>query len=156
MYEQYKDRVEFFIVYIVEAHSSDVWQMTSNVRQNVVFTSPRNFDERTSIAQSCVRNLHLPIPRCSMISQEHGKGLYWMARPALRNRPQRTCGVQKYARPFWFQAGRDGSGARAALKPLERSFSANWMMRAAFSVELTWPPDEVLMVRRRARRKSGD
>ena len=62
MYEQYKDRAEFFIVYIVEAHSSDVWQMASNIRQNVVFSSPRSFDERTSLAQSCVRNLHLPIP----------------------------------------------------------------------------------------------
>ncbi len=36
--------------------------MASNVRQNVVFTSPKSLDERTSVAESCVRNLHIDIP----------------------------------------------------------------------------------------------
>ena len=36
--------------------------MASNVRQNVVFASPKSFDERGSIAESCVRNLHIEIP----------------------------------------------------------------------------------------------
>ena len=52
----------FYIVYIQEAHASDVWQMASNVRQNVVFASPKSFDERGSVAESCVRNLHIEIP----------------------------------------------------------------------------------------------
>jgi type I thyroxine 5'-deiodinase len=49
-------------VYIVEAHASDIWQMQSNVSQNVVFANPRNLDERYGLASSCVRNLHLSIP----------------------------------------------------------------------------------------------
>ena len=52
----------FYIVYIQEAHASDVWQMDSNVRQNVVFKSPKSIDERTNVAESCVRNLHIEIP----------------------------------------------------------------------------------------------
>jgi len=36
--------------------------MPSNIRQNVVFANPRNFTERTAVADSCVRNLHIPIP----------------------------------------------------------------------------------------------
>ena len=52
----------FYIVYIVEAHASDVWQMESNIRQNVVIASPRSFDERGQVAGSCVRNLHIEIP----------------------------------------------------------------------------------------------
>ena len=36
--------------------------MASNVRQNVVFASPKSFDERGSLAESCVRNLHIEIP----------------------------------------------------------------------------------------------
>ena len=62
MYSQYKDKAEFYIVYIQEAHPSDVWQMESNVRQQVVFASPKNMQERTELAGACVRNLHLQIP----------------------------------------------------------------------------------------------
>jgi type I thyroxine 5'-deiodinase len=62
MYEQYKDRAAFYIVYILEAHASDVWQMPSNVKQNIVIASPRSADERTAVADSCVRNLHIEIP----------------------------------------------------------------------------------------------
>jgi len=62
LYRQYHDRAAFFIVYILEAHASDVWQMQSNVKQNVVFASPRSLDERNRVADSCVRNLHIEIP----------------------------------------------------------------------------------------------
>jgi type I thyroxine 5'-deiodinase len=36
--------------------------MQSNVKDNVVFASPRNFDERTSAANSCVRKLGIKFP----------------------------------------------------------------------------------------------
>jgi len=36
--------------------------MESNVRQRVVFATPKNTDERTEIAGACIRNLHLKIP----------------------------------------------------------------------------------------------
>lgn len=49
-------------MYILEAHPSDVWQMQSNVRDKVVFASPRNFEERTSVANSCVRKLGIKFP----------------------------------------------------------------------------------------------
>ena len=62
MYDQYKDRAEFYVVYIQEAHASDVWQMPSNVSQNVVFRSPRSYTERGAIADACIRNLHLKMP----------------------------------------------------------------------------------------------
>jgi hypothetical protein len=62
MYEEYKDRVAFYVVYIQEAHPSDIWQMPSNIRQGVVFRLPKSFDERTGIASSCVRKLGIKIP----------------------------------------------------------------------------------------------
>ena len=49
-------------MYIQEAHPSDVWQMAVNLRQNVVFASPKSYEERGEIAGACVRNLHLKIP----------------------------------------------------------------------------------------------
>jgi hypothetical protein len=36
--------------------------MPSNIKQNVIFASPRNIEERTAVADSCVRNLHIEIP----------------------------------------------------------------------------------------------
>jgi type I thyroxine 5'-deiodinase len=36
--------------------------MASNETQKVVFQLPRSIGERTNIAESCVRNLHIEIP----------------------------------------------------------------------------------------------
>jgi hypothetical protein len=36
--------------------------MESNVKQRVVFSSPKSGEERSEIAGACVRNLHLKIP----------------------------------------------------------------------------------------------
>jgi type I thyroxine 5'-deiodinase len=49
-------------VYILEAHPSDVWQMQSNIKDNVVFASPRSEEERASVAGSCVRKLGIRFP----------------------------------------------------------------------------------------------
>ncbi len=62
MYRKYRDQAAFYIVYIQEAHASDIWQMQANLRQNVIFSLPKTQDERLNIAESCVRNLHIEIP----------------------------------------------------------------------------------------------
>jgi hypothetical protein len=54
--------VEFVVVYITEAHPSDVWQMQSNIKEKVVFASPQNEDERAAVAGTCVRKLGIKIP----------------------------------------------------------------------------------------------
>jgi hypothetical protein len=60
--DRYHDQVAFFVVYIREAHPSNAWQMAVNVRQNVVFTDPKTSEERTTVAESCVRRLNIRIP----------------------------------------------------------------------------------------------
>ena len=62
MYSRYKDRAAFYVVYIQEAHASDIWQMGSNIRQNVIYKNPQSFAQRTEIAGTCVRSLHLRMP----------------------------------------------------------------------------------------------
>jgi len=49
-------------VYILEAHPSDVWQMESNLKDKVVFASPRNEEERAFMAGACVRKLGIKFP----------------------------------------------------------------------------------------------
>jgi type I thyroxine 5'-deiodinase len=62
LYEQYGDRVAFLVVYITEAHPSDVWQMQSNVNDRVVFASPKTEGERAELAGTCVRRLGIKFP----------------------------------------------------------------------------------------------
>jgi hypothetical protein len=49
-------------VYISEAHPSDIWQMESNIKDKVVFASPKNEEERGVVAGQCVRKLGIKIP----------------------------------------------------------------------------------------------
>lgn len=46
----------------MEAHAADVWQMPSNIRQSVLYNLPRSYDERSAVADSCVRKLNIRIP----------------------------------------------------------------------------------------------
>jgi len=50
------------VVYILEAHPSDVWQMESNIRDKVVFASPKDEGERAVVAGACVRKLGIKFP----------------------------------------------------------------------------------------------
>jgi type I thyroxine 5'-deiodinase len=54
--------VNFLVVYITEAHPSDVWQSQNNFKDKIVFASPRNEDERASLAGTCVRKLGIEMP----------------------------------------------------------------------------------------------
>jgi type I thyroxine 5'-deiodinase len=49
-------------VYIEEAHPSDIWQLSSNLRDGVVFANPRSDPERFEAANSCVRKLGIRFP----------------------------------------------------------------------------------------------
>jgi type I thyroxine 5'-deiodinase len=62
LYHQYGSQVAFVVVYITEAHPSDVWQMESNIEDIVVFASPRNEEERGFVAGASVRRKGVEIP----------------------------------------------------------------------------------------------
>ncbi len=62
LYSQYQDRVEFFVVYVQEAHPTDGWQVESNITENVLFRQHQNYEEREAAAQSCTLGLHISIP----------------------------------------------------------------------------------------------
>ncbi len=62
LHSQYEDRVEFFVVYVQEAHPADGWQVESNITENVLFRQHRNYEEREAAAQSCTLGLHISVP----------------------------------------------------------------------------------------------
>ena len=50
------------MVYIEEAHPTDLWQMSSNIKDGVLFESPRTNEERIEVAATCVIRLAVKIP----------------------------------------------------------------------------------------------
>lgn len=62
LYERYRDRAKFFLVYVREAHPSDGWWMASNQRAGIDLAQPTSQEERLTVAQHCQRHLQLSIP----------------------------------------------------------------------------------------------
>jgi hypothetical protein len=54
--------VAFYVVYIREAHTSDVWQDPNNLKDSIVFASPKNLEERSEMGQICVIKLGIKFP----------------------------------------------------------------------------------------------
>ena len=54
--------MQFFIVYIREAHPSDGWQLDDNIDDDVVFATPLTFGARVEIAGTCVADLGIEFP----------------------------------------------------------------------------------------------
>ena len=62
IYNQYKEQVEFFLVYVREAHPTDGWQVDANIKEDILFRQHQSIDEREKAAASCNLGLHIQIP----------------------------------------------------------------------------------------------
>lgn len=58
LYETYKDRVEFFLIYIREAHPQD----SARPDKQIKVKDPKNEDERAKIAETCQSKLDIDLP----------------------------------------------------------------------------------------------
>lgn len=62
LYRRYKDQVEFFVIYIREAHPAQGWQVPNNVIENIIVEEPTTDQERTEVAAACRLALGLEMP----------------------------------------------------------------------------------------------
>ena len=62
LYDRYRDRVAFFIVYIKEAHPEDGWVLTDNRDEGIHVVDPTSGDERAEVANACVVRSAIRIP----------------------------------------------------------------------------------------------
>ena len=46
LYDRFQDRIEFFVVYVQEAHPTDGWQVDSNIQNRILYRQHQSFDER--------------------------------------------------------------------------------------------------------------
>jgi len=103
------------VVYIQEAHPTDGWQLSVNVRNNIVFASPKSFEERTAVADVCVRKLAIQIPAVIDDIQNSTEAAYtgWPDRLYVIDRDGRIA-YKSGAGPFGFKV----DGVREALQRL--------------------------------------
>ena len=59
---RYKDRANFVMVYVREAHPTGGWKMDSNERAGVSLPQPTTYDERAKVAALCASHLDLSFP----------------------------------------------------------------------------------------------
>ncbi len=54
--------VEFFVIYIKEAHPEDGWVLSANRRSRIEVPEPASVDERSEVAAACTVRLRLRMP----------------------------------------------------------------------------------------------
>jgi len=62
LHDQYRDDVEFFIVYIKEAHPEDGWVVSFNRDEDIAVVDPQSFGDRSILAETCVVKSAIRIP----------------------------------------------------------------------------------------------
>ena len=62
IYETYRDHIQFYLIYIREAHPSDGWQVRSNLDDHVEFQEPQHEDARAALAKVCQLALGFTMP----------------------------------------------------------------------------------------------
>lgn len=62
IYNRYKEQVEFFLVYVREAHPTDGWQVDANVEEKILFRQHQSFEEREEVAGTCAIALNIETP----------------------------------------------------------------------------------------------
>lgn len=62
MHQEFRDRADFYVVYIAEAHPVDGWQLPANEAEGILIRQPLAFPERLAAARRCADALGLSIP----------------------------------------------------------------------------------------------
>ena len=62
LYKKYGERVEFYLVYIREAHPTDGRQSPANLREGILVSQPQTLDERGQVSEKMCEKLELDLP----------------------------------------------------------------------------------------------
>lgn len=62
LYERYRERAQFYLIYVREAHPSDGWWMVRNQHAGIDLAQPTSNRERQAVAVKCQSHLDLEIP----------------------------------------------------------------------------------------------
>ncbi len=62
IWERHRDRVDFVVVYVREAHPEEGWVITMNRDQGIAINDPTTNAERSEVAETCAIQLMIRMP----------------------------------------------------------------------------------------------
>ena len=62
LWESWRERVEFVVVYIREAHPEEGWVVSPNRAEDIRINDPTTTDDRVEVAATCAINLKIRMP----------------------------------------------------------------------------------------------
>lgn len=105
VYQRHKDKANFLMVYVREAHPTDGWKMESNARQGVAVKQPTTYDERVGVAGQFCTKLKPIIPvAVDEISDPVGHAYSGMPARLYVIDPQGKVAYKSGRGPFGFKA----------------------------------------------------
>ena len=116
-----KDRAEFLLVYIREAHPEDGWKTPQNERQGIRVLQPKTLEQRQEVAHTCSAKLDIKFPMLidGMDNQTEQSYAAWPDRLYTVNTDGRI--VYKSAPgPAGFKAADLGAALQKLLDPATR------------------------------------
>jgi hypothetical protein len=104
LYQEYRDRVAFHVVYIEEAHPIDAWQLEANIQDDVLVASTKTAEARDEVANVCVVKLGIELPALVDDPDNHVERAYtgWPDRLYVIDRDG-TIAYKSAAGPFGFK-----------------------------------------------------
>jgi type I thyroxine 5'-deiodinase len=104
LYKEYRDRVAFHVVYIQEAHPIDAWQVSDNLKDDVLVKSTETAEERDRVADVCLAKLGIELPALIDESDNRVERAYtaWPDRLYVVDRDGRIA-YKSAAGPFGFK-----------------------------------------------------
>src|SRR5262249_36070559 len=106
VYERHKDKADFLMVYVREAHPTDGWKMESNTRQGVAIKQPTTFDERSEAAGQFCTKLKPSMPVVvDELNDPAGNAYSGMPARLYVIDPQGKVAYKSGRGPFGFKAG---------------------------------------------------
>ena len=60
--EKFKATIDFYAVYVAEAHPTDGWVSLQNEDEGIRYKQPTTTEERADIAEACILDIKLEIP----------------------------------------------------------------------------------------------
>ena len=117
LYQKYRDRAAFYIVYIQEAHPVDAWQMDVNVKEGALLSTTKTLADRTHAADTCMIKLGLHLPALVDTPDDRVERAYtgWPDRLYVIDRDGRIA-FKSAAGPFGFEP-KDVEASLARLLP---------------------------------------
>jgi thiol-disulfide isomerase/thioredoxin len=80
LYDKHKDQVEFFMIYIKEAHPKDGWVMPKNEQLGIRVDDPKTLEERVAMANTACSKLEIKWP-CLVDDMKNTANLAYSAWP---------------------------------------------------------------------------